>query len=44
MIVTAFKNGIFPLVLSGYIFDDDKGINKHLKCYLSLHQISNLVN
>ena len=37
MIVTTFKNGIFPLVLSGYIFDDDdEGINKHLKCYLPL--------
>ena len=26
MIVIAFKNGIFPLVLSGYTFDDDQGL------------------
>ena len=26
MIVNAFKNGIFPLVSSGYTSDDDKGL------------------
>ena len=26
MIINAFKNGIFPLVPSGYVSDDDKGL------------------
>ena len=26
MIINAFKNGIFPLVPSGYTSDDDKGL------------------